>query len=129
RGHQRALIALQAYCYRVRKYIGAYVAAMGGVDAILFTGGVGQGSDRVRALTLQGLEWMGIVLDAEGNRTARGFVEVCRIATDDSKVVVLVVPTDEERMMAREALRAVSRTDVSRGLAGQGFDGTQDVPE
>ena len=118
-GNQRALIAVKAYCYRVRKYIGSYVAAMGGVDAVLFTGGIGQGSDMVRALSLQGLECMGIRLDPQRNREARGFDEVCRISTDDSPVAVLVVPTDEERMMAREALRALSRTYIAGVLAAQ----------
>ena len=59
-GQPRALLALKAYCYRVRKYIGAYVASMGGLDAVIFTGGIGQGSAEVRALALQGLECMGI---------------------------------------------------------------------
>ncbi|MCF6153993.1 MAG: acetate/propionate family kinase [Candidatus Brocadia sp.] len=112
-GEPRALVALKTYCYRVRKYIGAYVAAMGGLDAVVFTGGVGQGSAMVRALALQGLDCMGIRLDEQLNRDARGFDEVCRISTDDSKVTVLVVPTDEERMMAREALRALSRSHVT----------------
>jgi acetate kinase len=109
-GHARSLLALNAYCYRVRKYIGAYVAALGGLDAVLFTAGIGQGSAEVRALAVQGLECMGLMLDAQRNREARGFDEVCRISTDDSKVAVLVVPTDEERMMAREALSAVSQS-------------------
>jgi acetate kinase len=115
----RALLALKAYCYRVRKYIGAYVAAMGGLDAVIFTAGVGQGSAVVRALALQGLECMGVVLDTQRNRDARGFQEVCRVSTDDSRVTVLVVPTDEERMMAREALRALSRSYIVRVLEAQ----------
>ena len=110
-GEPRALIALQAYCYRVRKYIGAYVAAMGGLDAVVFTGGVGQGSARVRAMALQGLDCIGIQLDDQRNRDARGFAEVCRVSADDSKVTVLVVPTDEELMMAREALRVKGRVE------------------
>ncbi|MCU0254150.1 MAG: acetate/propionate family kinase, partial [Acidobacteria bacterium] len=118
-GDARALVALKAYCYRVRKYIGAYYAAMGGLDAVAFTGGVGQGSAEVRALALQGLGAMGIRLDDERNRAARGFDEVCRISTDDSPVAVLVIPADEERMMAREALRAVSRTTIARALDAQ----------
>jgi acetate kinase len=118
-GNHRSLVALKAYCYQVRKGIGAYVAAMGGLDAVVFTGGIGQGSDMVRALALQGLDCMGIRLDAERNRTARGFHEVSRISADDSTVDVLVVPTDEERMMAREALRALSRSYVGRVLAAQ----------
>jgi acetate kinase len=117
-GNQRALIALKAYCYRVRKYIGAYVASMGGLDTVIFTGGVGQGSAMVRALALQGLECMGITLDNKRNQEARSD-EISRISTDDSKVTVLVVPTDEERMMAREALRALSRSYITRVLEAQ----------
>ncbi|MFL6590126.1 MAG: acetate/propionate family kinase [Chthoniobacterales bacterium] len=117
-GHQRALLALKAYCYRVRKYIGAYVASMGGLDTVIFTGGVGQGSAVVRALALQGLDCMGIRLDDERNRDASGD-EIARITSDESKVTVLIVPTDEERMMAREALRAVSRSYITRVLEAQ----------
>jgi acetate kinase len=118
-GQPRALVALKAYCYRVRKYLGAYVAAMGGLDAVIFTGGIGQGSAEVRALALQGLECMGVALDAQRNRDARGFDEVCRVSADDSRVAVLVVPTDEERMMARQALRALSRSYIVRVLEAQ----------
>jgi acetate kinase len=114
----RALVALKAYCYRVRKYIGAYVAAMGGLDAVIFTAGVGEGSAVVRALALQGLECMGIRLDSQRNDT-RGSGDVRRISTDDSKVAVLVVSTDEERMMAREAMRTVSRTYIASALEAQ----------
>ena len=117
-GHQRALIALKAYCYRVRKYIGAYVASMGGLDAVIFTAGVGQGSAVVRALALQGLDCMGITVDDKRNGEASGDEITC-ISTDDSKVAVLVVPTDEERMMAREALRALSRSYITRVLEAQ----------
>jgi acetate kinase len=118
-GNHRALLALKTYCYRVRKYIGAYVASMGGLDAVVFTGGIGQGSAEVRALALQGLDCMGITLDEQRNRDARGFDEVCRISSDDSKVTVLIVPTDEERMMAREALRTLSRSYITRALETQ----------
>jgi acetate kinase len=118
-GESRALIALKVFCYRVRKYCGAYAAVMGGVDTVIFTGGIGQGSAEVRALALQGLEYMGVRLDTPRNREARGFKEVCRISADDSKVTVLVVPTDEERMMARETLRALSRSYITQVLAAQ----------
>ena len=121
-GNPRALLALKAYCYRVRKYIGAYVASMGGMDAVIFTGGIGQGSAEVRAVALQGLDCMGIRLDAQRNRDARGFDEVCVISTDDSKVTVLVVPTDEERMMARETMRTLSRSYITRVLETQRQD-------
>jgi acetate kinase len=103
----------------VRKYIGSYVAAMGGIDAVVFTGGVGQRSSAVRALTLQGLECMGIGLDAKRNRDADELDETCRISSDNSKVAVLVIPADEERMMAREALRALSRSYITRVLETQ----------
>src|SRR4030095_1614827 len=118
-GQHLALLALKAYCYRVRKYLGAYVAAMGGLDVVIFTAGVGQGSAEVRALSLQGLACMGVTLDEQRNRDARGFDDVCRISTDDSKVTVLVVPTDEERMMAREAMRTLSRSYITRALEAQ----------
>lgn len=108
-GDARALTALKAFCYRVRKYIGAYVAAMGGLDVLIFTAGIGQGSAGVRAAALQGLRCMGIHLDEQRNRQACGGREIARISADDSPVTVLVVPTDEERMIARETLRALSR--------------------
>ena len=115
----RALLALKTYCYRVRKYLGAYIASMGGLDAVVFTGGIGQGSAEVRALALQGLDCMGIILDDQRNRDARTGDDVCRISADGSKVAVLVVPTDEERMMAHEALRTLSRSYLTRVLEAQ----------
>jgi acetate kinase len=118
-GDARALLALKAYCYRIRKYIGAYIAAMGGVDAVIFTGGVGQGSAVVRALAIQGLQCMGLHLDEDRNRNARGFDEISAITRDDSPVTAVVVPTDEERMIARESLSAVSRAGLDHALATQ----------
>jgi acetate kinase len=117
-GNHRALLALKTFCYRVRKYIGAYVASLGGLDAVIFTGGIGQGSAVVRALALQGLECMGIALYDKRNSEARGD-DVSVISTDNSKVAVLVVPTDEERMMAREALRTLSRSYITKVLEAQ----------
>jgi acetate kinase len=91
---------------------------MGGLDTVIFTGGVGQGSAVIRALALQGLECMGVILNDKRNREVSGDEITC-ISTDDSKVAVLVVPTDEERMMAREALRALSRSYITRVLEAQ----------
>jgi len=108
-GNPRAQLALQAFSYRVRKYIGAYVAALGGLDVLVFTGGIGQGSARVRSLATQGLGCMGIELDERRNLEARGFDRICPISTDDSAVTVLVVPTNEEQRIARETLRAIGR--------------------
>lgn len=118
-GNHRALLALKAFCYRVRKYIGAYLAAMGGLDVLIFTGGIGQGSPGVRTLALQGLHGMGIKLDEQRNHEARGHREICCISADDSPVTVLVIPTDEERMMARETLRALSRSYLALVMEAQ----------
>lgn len=112
-GNTRAMLALRAFCYRVRKYIGAYGAAMGGLDAVVFTGGIGQGSAWVRSLSCQGLTFMGIRIDEEKNKTANGFETVCEISATGSSVRVLVVPTDEERMIARETLHSVRRSYVN----------------
>jgi acetate kinase len=118
-GDHRALLAFKTFCYRVRKYIGAYVAAMGGLDVLVFTGGIGQGSAGVRSLACQGLGYMGIDIDEQENRTARGLDEVCDISTESAGVRVLVVPTDEERMIARETLRALDRHYVTRIILSQ----------
>jgi len=113
-GEARSLATLKTFCYRVRKYIGSYVAAMGGLDVLLFTAGIGQGSAGVRAAALQGLACMGIRLDEQRNREACDGAKIARISADDSPVTVLVVPTDEERMIARETLRAISRDYLVR---------------
>ncbi|MEW6364290.1 MAG: acetate/propionate family kinase [Acidobacteriota bacterium] len=118
-GSHRALLALKTFSYRVRKYVGAYVAAMGGIDALAFTGGIGQGSVGVRSLACQGLSHMGIRIDEQKNRDARGFERVCDISAEDSVTHILVVPTDEERMIARETLRALERGYVADILSKQ----------
>lgn len=118
-GEHRALLAFKTFCYRVRKYIGAYVAAMGGLDVLIFTGGIGQGSAGVRSLACQKLDYMGIQISEERNRNARGFEAVCDISTDDARVRVLVVPTDEERMIARESLRTMVRNRITRSIHGR----------
>lgn len=118
-GNHRALLALKAFCYRVRKYIGAYVAAMEGLDVLVFTGGIGQGSPGVRSLALQGLPCMGIRLDEQRNREARGLADICRISTDDSPVTVLVIPSNEELMIARETLRAIRRSILAHARETQ----------
>ncbi len=113
-GDAHALTALKTFCYRVRKYIGSYVAALGGLDVLIFTAGIGQGSAGVRATALQGLGCMGVKLDEARNRQACDGKEITRISTDDSPVTVLVVPTDEERMIARETLRALTHDYLVR---------------
>lgn len=99
-GHERAALAVDLFCYRVRKYIGAYLAVLGRVDAISFTGGIGERACRVRALVCQGLEPLGIRLDAARNAAAtEGEVTISDPA---SRVRVLVVPTDEEGVIAAD---------------------------
>lgn len=112
-GDSRALLAFKTFCYRVRKYIGAYYAAMGGLDAIAFTGGIGQGSAGVRSLACQGLGHMGIHIDEEKNQQAQDLDGVRDISATDAGVHVLVIPTDEERMIARETLRTLERRHVT----------------
>lgn len=107
-GNHQALLAFKSFCYRIRKYIGAYMAVMGGLDAIVFTGGIGQGSAGVRSMSCQGLRRMGVVIDEAKNRAAQDLGRECDIAAGESAVRVLVIPTDEERMVARETLRALS---------------------
>lgn len=111
-GDQRALLTFKTFCYALRKYVGAYAAAMGDLDCLVFTGGIGQGSAGVRWLACQGLQFMGIRIDEQRNREARGFERIEVISTPDSKVTVLVVPTDEERMIARETVGACKRAQI-----------------
>lgn len=103
-GHERAKIALESFAYRVAKYIGAYAAAMGGVDAIAFTAGVGENDKETRKKVCEHLEFLGIKVDDEAN-AKRG--QENRISTADSKVAVLVIPTNEELAIARETLALV----------------------
>jgi len=101
-GDEEARLALGVYCHRLKKYIGAYIAILGPVDAIAFTAGVGENDDIVRLQTLQGLEHLGIRVDPERNEGRKK--EDTLISADDSPVKVFVVPTNEELEIAREAL-------------------------
>ncbi len=106
KGDPKAVLAQQMYYYRVKKYIGAYAAALGGVDVILFTGGVGENQSGFRAGVCEGLEYMGVKLDLEKNKV-RG--EEITISTEDSKVKVVVIPTDEELLIASDTLVILSK--------------------
>ncbi len=101
-GNEHAQLALDMYHYRIKKYIGAYMAALGGVDAIVFTGGVGENGDNARLQSCAGLEFLGIKIDAALNATIHGEEKV--ISTPDSAVKVIVVPTDEEFMIASDTM-------------------------
>jgi acetate kinase len=103
-GNDRCLLAMEVFAYSVKKYIGSYAAAMGGVDAIAFTAGVGENNQTARRLSMEGLEFMGIKIDEEKNKT-RG--EEIKISTEDSTVQVWIVPTNEELAIARETVALV----------------------
>jgi acetate kinase len=105
RGDADARLAVEIYCYRIRKYLGAYLAVLGGhADAIVFTGGVGEHAPEIRRRCLSDFEWAGIELDRERNE-----VGAVRISSDRSRVRLFVVPADEERIMAREAAEWLER--------------------
>ena len=105
-GDAGALLAIQVFCYRVRKYIGAYTAAMGGVDAIVFTGGIGENSPEIRARIVGGLDRLGVHLDAEANARTTGGAEG-RITAEGAQLEVWVIPTNEELLIARDTVRLV----------------------
>ena len=105
-GEERAVLAENMYFYRIKKYIGAYAAALGGVDVVVFTGGVGENQATARWGSCTGLEYMGIKLDPEKNKV-RG--EEAIISTDESKVKVVVIPTDEELMIASDTMAILSK--------------------
>jgi acetate kinase len=104
RGETRSKLALQLLTYGIKKYIGAYAAAMGGLDAVVFTAGVGENSTIIRSMTCDGLKFMGIELDTAKNKTRSQEVI---ISTENSKVKVLIVPTNEELVIARDTKRLV----------------------
>ena len=104
-GNKRCQLALQMYAYRIKKYIGAYAAAMGGVDIILFTGGVGENQADMREAICSGLEFLGVNINKSVNNTIRG--EEAIISTTDSTVTVCVIPTDEELMIAKDTMELV----------------------
>ena len=106
-GNERAVLALKMYAYRVKKYIGSYAAAMGGVDAVVFTAGVGENQTGLRADICRGLEFLGIEMDEAANAAARGREAV--ISSPSSRVKVVVVPTDEEIVIARDTQALVSK--------------------
>lgn len=105
-GDARCQLALDLYSYRVKKYVGAFAAAMGGLDALVFTAGVGENSPEIRAAACAGLSFLGIELDAESNARVRGMEG--GINAKGSRVRVLVVPTDEERLIADETVSVVA---------------------
>ena len=104
---RRAWLAIEMFCYRIRKYVGAYLAALDGADAIVFTGGIGENSPQIRAKVLSGLRWLGVEFDAAANRdTTAG--RAGRITTEGSRLAAWVIPTDEEVLIARDTFRLLN---------------------
>lgn len=109
-GDRRAKLAIDLFCYRVKKYLGSYLAAMNGADAIVFAGGIGENAAEVRARICEGLDWLGIRADSTRNGALAG--REGRFDADDSRVQLWVIPTDEELLIARDTWRVVSGAEV-----------------
>ncbi len=107
-GNKRAKLALEIYNYRIRKYIGAYAAVMGGVDIIVFTGGIGENADSTREGISKNFEYLGLEFDSEKNKGSRG--EEIVLSKENSKVKVIVVPTDEELVIAQDTLEIITKS-------------------
>ena len=106
-GNQKAKLALDMYHYRVIKYVGSYAAAMGGVDVIAFTGGIGENGPETREEICENLSFMGVDFDVELNKGKRG--KEVEISSADSKVKVVVIPTDEELVIAQDTYKIISK--------------------
>src|ERR1043166_4276066 len=104
---RRARLAIEIFCYRARKYIGSYLAAMNGAEAIVFTGGIGENASEIRAKICGELSWIGVELDAELNAN-HGAGKNGQISADSSRVSVFAIPTNEELLIARDTVRVVS---------------------
>jgi acetate kinase len=102
---RRVRVAVEVFCYRARKYIGAFLACMGGADAVVFTGGIGENSPEIRQSICQGLEWAGLKLDAERNNQTVGKQGI--ITCDASRLAAYAIPTDEEVLIARDTVRVL----------------------
>jgi len=109
-GDRRARLAVDLFCYRVKKYLGSYLAAMNGADAIVFAGGIGENSPDVRARICAGMDWLGVALDPARNVSLTG--SEGRIEAEDSRVQLWVIPTDEELLIARDTWRVVTGEEL-----------------
>jgi acetate kinase len=102
---RRARVAIEVFCYRARKYVGAFLAAMGGADGIVFTGGIGENSPEIRSQICAGLEWAGLTIDPERNRKMVGKEGI--ISSEGSRLAAYAIPTDEELLIARDTVRCI----------------------
>ena len=107
-GNERAVLVTELLAYDIKKYIGSYAAAMNGLDAVIFTGGIGENASEVRENVCDNMEFLGIKIDKEVNAGTRGKLK--RISTLDSKVEVWVVPTNEELLIARDTLALINQS-------------------
>jgi acetate kinase len=110
-GDRRATLAIDLFCRRAKKYVGAYLAAMNGADALLFSGGIGENSPEIRARICADLSWMGIAIDVERNAELTAGKEG-RFDAPGSRVELWVVPTDEELLIARDTWRVVTGAEL-----------------
>ena len=119
-GNKQAELAFEVFTYRIKKYLGSYAAVMGGVDAIVFTGGIGENSPDVRAESCKGLEFIGVSIDEARNNSAE---KEKLISTGSSKVKVFALPTNEELVIALDTMRIVEAASHSSTAAVRGGDG------
>ena len=108
KGDERARLAVDMFCYRIKKYIGAYIAVLGRADAVVFTGGIGENSAPVRSSICRGLEHMGIIVDEGRNSAIKG--NIAEIENDGAPIKILVVRTDEEYEIARQTVHSIEKT-------------------
>jgi acetate kinase len=104
---RRAWLAIEIFCYRARKYIGSYLAALGGADAVVFAGGVGENAPGIRARICEGLQWAGLEISPSRNAELVGRKEG-KISASGSRLEAWVIPTDEELLIARDTFRVVA---------------------
>ena len=107
KGDKRAKLASEMLQYDIKKYIGSYAAVMNGLDAVIFTGGIGENASEVREGVCENMDFLGIKIDKELNKTIHG--ELKKISTPDSKAEVWVIPTNEELLIARDTLALISK--------------------
>jgi acetate kinase len=106
REDERARLAVEIFCYRARKYMGAYLAALGGAAAVVFSGGIGEHAFEVRERICEDMQWCGLVLDSTRNVEADG--REARISADGARIQAWVIPTDEERVIAQETFHTLT---------------------
>jgi acetate kinase len=116
-GDDRASLAVEMFCYRIRKYIGAYIAVLGRVDAVVFTGGIGENASAIRERACGGLEHLGISIDGKKNASAGG--SITEIQKDGAPVKVLVIRTDEEWEIARQTVQTIENAGGRRNFPAE----------